>query len=85
MRLVDADGEYNIESSDNTGYNIKCKDGVALLSDKYGCIICEFILDAIPVAYDVDKACRKINENKDMDNLIDADHAIKIVKFGGIE
>ena len=37
-----------------------------------------------PVAYDVDKVCKKINENKDMDNLIDADLAIKIVKSGGI-
>lgn len=36
-----------------------------------------------PTAYDVDKVCRKINENKDMDNLIDADLAIKIVKSGG--
>lgn len=38
-----------------------------------------------PTAYDVDKVCRKINENKDMDNMIDADFAIKIVKSGGIE
>lgn len=37
-------------------------------------------IENLPAAYDVDKVCRKINENKDMDNLIDADHAIKIVK-----
>lgn len=44
-----------------------------------------FKVKELPVAYDVDKVCRKINENKDMDNLIDAYHAIKIVKTGGIE
>lgn len=37
----------------------------------------------MPIAYDVDKVCKKINENKDIDNLIDTDHAIKIVKSGG--
>jgi len=36
-----------------------------------------------PTAYDVDAVCRKINENKDIDNLIDGDHAIKIVNGGG--
>lgn len=41
------------------------------------------LLDKQSTAYDMDKVCRKINENKDMDNLIDADLAIKIVKSGG--
>lgn len=41
------------------------------------------LLDNQPTAYDVDKVCKKINENKDMDNLIDADLAIKIVRSGG--
>ncbi len=43
------------------------------------------VIDKQPTAYDADKVCRKISENKDMDNLIDADYAIKIVKSGGIE
>ena len=43
-----------------------------------------FKIKELPTAYDIDKVCRKINENKDMDNLIDADHAIKIVKGGGL-
>lgn len=38
----------------------------------------------MPIAYDMDGVCKKINENKENDNLIDADHAIKIVKSGGI-
>lgn len=40
-----------------------------------------------PTAYDVDKVCKEISENKEMgmDNWIDADHAISIVKTGGIE
>lgn len=42
------------------------------------------LVSRTPSAYDIDKVCRKINENKDMDNLIDADHAIKIVKGGGL-
>lgn len=43
------------------------------------------IIDEQPAIYDVDKVCKKINENKEIDNLIDADQAIKIVKSGGIK
>ena len=39
-------------------------------------------LSDIPTAYDLDRICRRISEYKDMDNLLDADHAIKIVKSG---
>ncbi len=42
------------------------------------------IINSQPTAYDVDKVCRKINENKEIDNVIDADCAIKIVKSGGL-
>ena len=48
---------------------------------------CELVMYAIkeqPVAYDVDKVRRRLNEAKDMDNQIDADHAIKIVREGGL-
>ena len=44
-----------------------------------------FKVKELPTAYDVDGVCRKINENKEMDNLIDSDHAIKIVKGGGLK
>lgn len=43
------------------------------------------VIEEQPTAYDVDKVCRKINENKDIDNLIDVDYAIKMVKAGGID
>lgn len=42
------------------------------------------IVDIQPTAYDVEKVCMRINEAKEMDNLVDGDHAIKIVKAGGI-
>ncbi len=42
------------------------------------------LIEEQATAYDVDNVCKKINENKDIDNLIDADHAIKIIKKGGI-
>ena len=38
-----------------------------------------------PTAFDVDKVCRKLNEYKDMDNLVDVDCVIEIVKVGGID
>lgn len=41
-------------------------------------------IENLPIAYNVDKVCKKISENKEIDNLIDADHAIKIVKSGGV-
>lgn len=62
MRLIDAEGEYSIEASDNTGYKIECKNGIALLSDKYGYIICEFMIDDVPTAYDVDKVVEQLKE-----------------------
>lgn len=43
------------------------------------------LLDKQPTVYDINKVCMSLNEAKDMDNLIDCDHAIKIVKTGGIK
>jgi len=45
----------------------------------------EQAIDEQPAVYDVDKVCRRISENKEMDNLIDAGYAIKNAKSGGIE
>ncbi len=64
MRLIDADGEYCLNAMDNTGYKIDFKDGIGLLLDKYGQCICEFMLDDIPIAYDVDKVVKKFEEVK---------------------
>lgn len=43
------------------------------------------ILNSQPTVFDVDKVCRKLNEYKDMDNLVDVDCAIEIVKAGGLD
>lgn len=64
MRLIDADGEYCINAMDNTGCRIDLKDGIGLLLNKHGQGICEFMLDDIPVAYDVDKVIKKLKEAK---------------------
>lgn len=39
----------------------------------------EGLIKHFPIAFDVDKVCKRLSENRDMDNLIDVDHAIKIV------
>lgn len=60
MRLIDVEGKYCITSSDNTGYAIEIGNGIAVLTDKRGMIICEFVLDDIPTAYDVDKVVEQL-------------------------
>ena len=62
MRLIDAEGEYVIEASDNTGYKIECKNGIVLLSNKYGQVICKFMIDSIPTAFDVDNIINQFRE-----------------------
>ena len=43
------------------------------------------IIRRVATAFDKEKVKMRINENKDIDNLIDADHVIHIVEKGGIE
>lgn len=69
-----------IKILDECGY-VNCHDGKDFEANNRVDKCRQRVLD-LPSAYDVDKVCRKINESKDMDNLIDADHAIKIVKSG---
>jgi len=88
MRLIDADElkkALNSGGGESVDINIskdmplwKIVDTIIQAYRK--CLFAE--LEKMPTAYDVDKVCRKINEDKEIDNLIDADHAIKIVKAG---
>ena len=43
------------------------------------------LIRRLPPAFDKEKVKMEINENKDIDNLIDVDHAIYIIEKGGIE
>ncbi len=63
MRLIDADAEYCITSSDNTGYVIEIKNEIVSLIDKHGMIICEFVLQDIPTAYDADKVAEQVEHS----------------------
>jgi hypothetical protein len=58
-----------------------------LLAGKYERETAEMLIEAFKnakPAYDVDNVCRKLSEIRDIDNLIDCDHAKKIVRQGGI-
>lgn len=55
MRLIDADGSYTLNASDNTGYSLSFGGGIISVADEYGHIEAEFFaddafaVDAVPV------------------------------------
>lgn len=57
MRLIDADGSYTINASDNTGYSLAFDGGIIVCADDIGRIEAEFftndipLVDAAPVAH----------------------------------
>jgi hypothetical protein len=82
MRLIDADTlleNYNLKNmhkyNADGSLNREATNTLMLYE------VADMIKDA-PTAYDVDKVRKKLSEAKDIDNLIDCDHAIKIVKQG---
>ena len=78
-RLIDADKLINVM---NDRYNEKVNNVPDNLAE--GFMQMEKLIKEQPTVFDVDKVCRKLNEYKDMDNLVDVDCAIEIVKAGGI-
>lgn len=74
MRLIDADAfiEYLGLDAENAR------------EDNVGEIVTLEDFDRQPTAFDKKKVKMKISENRDIDNLIDVDHAIEIVEKGGI-
>lgn len=74
MRLIDADA-INFEEifGGQSDFAKDIRDAVQGLIDKQ------------PTVFEKEKVKMEINENKDIDNLIDVDHAIYIIEKGGIE
>lgn len=48
MRLIDADGSYTLNASDNTDYSLCFGGGIISVIDKHGHIACEFFADDAP-------------------------------------
>lgn len=48
MRLIDADGSFTINASNNTGYSLAFFGGIISCADKIGHIEAEFFVDDIP-------------------------------------
>lgn len=48
MRLIDADGSYTLNASDNTGYSLSFGGGIISVADEYGHIEAEFFADDAP-------------------------------------
>ena len=47
MRLIDADGSFTINASDNTGYSLAFGGGIISCVDEFGHIEAEFLTDDI--------------------------------------
>jgi hypothetical protein len=72
MRLVDIDKlKEEIENGEGKPWVGDSMDDVFWIEE---------CMDKAPTAYDIDKVCQKLSEAKDMDELIDYDHAVKIIK-----
>lgn len=48
MRLIDADGSYTLNASDNTDYSLCFGGGIISAIDKHGHVVCEFFADDAP-------------------------------------
>lgn len=49
-RIIDANGSYTINASDNTGYGLCFGGGIISVMDKFGHIVCEFYAEDAPAA-----------------------------------
>lgn len=47
MRLIDVDGSFTINASDNTDYSLAFGGGIISCADKFGAIEAEFMADDI--------------------------------------
>ena len=48
MRLIDANGSFSINATDNTGYSLAFGGGIISCADEFGHIEAEFFADDIP-------------------------------------
>lgn len=48
MRLIDSNGNYTLNASDNTGYSLGFGGGIISVADEYGHIVAEFFADDAP-------------------------------------
>ena len=48
MKLIDADGSYTLNASDNTDYSLCFGGGIISAIDKHGHVVCEFFADDAP-------------------------------------
>ena len=48
QRLIDANGSYTLNASDNTDYSLCFGGGIISAIDKHGHIVCEFLADEAP-------------------------------------
>ena len=48
MRLIDVDGSYTINATDNTSYSLAFGGGIISCADEFGHIVAEFFADDIP-------------------------------------
>lgn len=48
MRLIDANGSFTINATDNTGYSLAFGGGIISCADEFGHIEAEFFADDIP-------------------------------------
>lgn len=53
MRIIDADGSFTINATDNTGYSLAFGGGIISCADEFGHIEAEFFTDDIPAVGDV--------------------------------
>lgn len=53
MRIIDADGSFTINATDNTGYSLAFGGGIISCADEFGHIEAEFFTDDIPTVGDV--------------------------------
>ncbi|MBQ2768071.1 MAG: hypothetical protein IJF49_08370 [Clostridia bacterium] len=49
-RMIDANGSYTINASDNTGYGLCFGGGIISVMDKFGHCVCEFFAEDAPAA-----------------------------------
>lgn len=49
MRLIDSDGSFTINATDNTGYSLAFGGGIISCADEFGHIEAEFFADDIPI------------------------------------
>lgn len=72
MRLINANGSYTLNASDNTGYSLGFGGGIISVADEYGHIVAEFFADDAPtIEAEPVRHGRWITRNKGMNNWVD--------------